>query len=89
MDDIYRNIEEYNPEKEHKILILFDDNIADMLSRVSGNPEKLSNHSLRTNYLFQVFWDKLKILTLNLLGTYSWCHHFRFHNIKFKPPTIP
>ena len=55
MDDIYRNIEEYNPEKEHKILILFDDNIADMLSRVSGNPEKLSNHSLRTNYLFQVF----------------------------------
>ena len=32
MDDIYKNIREYNPNKEHKILILFDDMIADMLS---------------------------------------------------------
>ena len=29
MDD---NIEEYNPNKEDKILILFDDRIADMVS---------------------------------------------------------
>ena len=32
MDDIYNNIEEYNPNKELEILILFDDVIADMLS---------------------------------------------------------
>ena len=32
MDDIYKNIEEYNPNKKRKILILFDDMIADMLS---------------------------------------------------------
>ena len=32
MDDIYENIEEYNPDKEHQILIAFDDLIADMLS---------------------------------------------------------
>ena len=25
MDDIYKNIEEYNPDKKHKILIVFDD----------------------------------------------------------------
>ena len=31
MDDIYKNIEEYNPNKKRKILILFD-MIADMLS---------------------------------------------------------
>ena len=30
MDPIYKNIEEYNPNK-HKILIVFDDMIADML----------------------------------------------------------
>ena len=30
MDDIYKNIEEYNPNKKHKILIVFDDLIADM-----------------------------------------------------------
>ena len=31
MDDIYKNIEEYNPNKKCKILIVFDDMIADML----------------------------------------------------------
>ena len=32
MDDIYKNIEEHNPNKKHKILIFFQDLIADMLS---------------------------------------------------------
>ena len=32
MDDIYKNIGKYNPNKKRKILILFDDMIADMLS---------------------------------------------------------
>ena len=32
MDDIYKNIEENNPNKKRKILIAFDDMIADMLS---------------------------------------------------------
>ena len=27
MDDIYKNIEEYNPNKKRKILIVFDDTI--------------------------------------------------------------
>ena len=31
MDYIYKNIEEYNPNKKRKILIVFDDIIADML----------------------------------------------------------
>ena len=31
MDDIYINIEEYNPNKKRKILIVFNDMIADML----------------------------------------------------------
>ena len=30
MDDTYKNIEEYNPNKKRKILIAFDDMIADM-----------------------------------------------------------
>ena len=32
MGNIYKNIEEYNPNKKRKILIVFDDMIADMLS---------------------------------------------------------
>ena len=38
MDDIYENIEEYNPNKKHKILIAFDDMIADMVSNEKPNP---------------------------------------------------
>ena len=37
MDDIYKNIEEYNPNKKQKILIVFDDMIADMLSNKNLN----------------------------------------------------
>ena len=32
MDVIYKNIEECNSNKKRKILIIFDDKIADMLS---------------------------------------------------------
>ena len=31
MYDVYKNIDEYNIDKEHKILIVFDDMIADMI----------------------------------------------------------
>ena len=37
MTDIYKNIEEYNPNKKHEILIIFDDIIADMLSNKKLN----------------------------------------------------
>ena len=32
MQDVYKNIEEYNPEKKRKVLIIFVDMIADMIS---------------------------------------------------------
>ena len=38
MDDIYKNIEEYIPNKKLKILIVFDDMIADMPSNRKLNP---------------------------------------------------
>ena len=31
MHDVYKNIDEYNPDKENKISIVFDDMIADMI----------------------------------------------------------
>ena len=37
MDDIYKNIEEYNPNKKRK-KNLFDDTIAEMLSNKKHNP---------------------------------------------------
>ena len=38
MDDIYRNTEEYNPNKKQKILIVFDGIIVDMLGNKKLNP---------------------------------------------------
>ena len=32
MQDVYENIEDYNPRKKRKILIVFDDMIADMIN---------------------------------------------------------
>ena len=38
MVDIYKNSEEYNPNKKSKILIAFDDMIAEMLNNKRLNP---------------------------------------------------
>ena len=38
IDDTYKNIEEYNPNKKRKILIIFDDLIADMFRNEKLNP---------------------------------------------------
>ena len=37
MDDIYKNVEENNPNKKRKILIVFGDMIADILSNKKLN----------------------------------------------------
>ena len=37
MQDVYKNIEEYNADKEHKIIIVFGDMIADMIDNKKLN----------------------------------------------------
>ena len=37
MQDVYKNIDEYNTDKERKILIVFDDMIADMINNKKLN----------------------------------------------------
>ena len=38
MCNVYKNINHYNPDKENKILIVFDDMIADMIQNKKLNP---------------------------------------------------
>ena len=38
MKDVYKNIEEYNLGKKRKVLIVFDDIIADMINNKKLNP---------------------------------------------------
>ena len=58
MDDIYKNIEEYNPSKKRKILIVFDDMIADMLSNKKLNSIVtelfIRGRKLKISYVFIV-----------------------------------
>ena len=56
MNDIYKNIEEYYPTKKRKILIVFDDMIADMLSNKNLNPI-LTELLIRARKMFQRFFD--------------------------------
>ena len=37
MHDVYENIDDYNPDKENKILVVFDDMIADMINNKKLN----------------------------------------------------
>ena len=38
MQDVYKNIEEYNSGEKRKVLIVFDDMIADMINNKKLNP---------------------------------------------------
>ena len=38
MQDVYKNIEDYNPRKNRKVLIAFNDMIADMINNKKLNP---------------------------------------------------
>ena len=38
MDDVYKNIDDYNPNRRRKILIVFDDMIADIMTNREFQP---------------------------------------------------
>ena len=71
MDDIYKNIEGCNPNKKRKILIIFDDMIADMLSNKTRNPTvtelSIRSRNLNISHVFiaQFYSDVPKIIRLN------------------------
>ena len=55
MDGIYKNIEDYNLNKKRKILIVFDDVIADMPSNKTINPQQLNYLLEEQNKIFFLF----------------------------------
>ena len=71
MDNIYKNIEEYNLNKKHKILIVFNDMIADMLTNEKLNPivTELLIRGRKLNislvFITQFYFPVSKNITLN------------------------
>ena len=54
IDDVYQNIDDYNPRRKRKILIVFDDMIADIM-----NKQKNLNH----NQIIAYYMQKIKYFT--------------------------
>ena len=73
MDHIYKNIKEHNPNKKRKILIVFDDIIADMLSNKKLNPivTKLFLRGRKLNislvFITKYYFALPKNITLNCM----------------------
>ena len=71
MQDVYKNIEDYNPIKKCKILIVFDDMIADMINNNKLNPivTELFNRGRKLNiyivFITQSYFKVPKDVRLN------------------------
>ena len=76
MDDVYENIEEYDPDKEHKTLIVFDDMVADMLSNQKLDPTvtKLLFGGRKLNIFFVFITQSLFIVPKKISRNYT--HYF-------------
>ena len=60
MDDVYNNIDDYNPNKRRKIFIMFDDMIADIMTnkKIQATIKKLFIRCRKLNIIFR-FQKKL------------------------------
>ena len=69
MQDVYKNIEDYNPIKKRKILIVFDDMIADIINKLNPIVTELFIRSRKLNisivFVTQSYFKVPKDVTLN------------------------
>ena len=84
MQDVYKKIENYNPGKKCKMLIVFDDMIADMISNKKLNPVVtelfIRGRKLNISIVFitQSYFKVPKVVRLNSP------HFFYYENSKQK-----
>ena len=72
MQDVYKNIDEYNPGKKCKILIVFDDMIADMINNKNLNSivtelfTRGRNLNISLDFITQSYFKVPKDVTFSL-----------------------
>ena len=77
MHDVYKNINYYNPDKENKILIVFDDVIADMINdkKLNSIITELFIRGRKLNislvFITQSYFKVLKDVRLNTTASRS------------------
>ena len=73
VDDVYENIDDYNPNREKKNLIVFDDMIADIMSNkkfqaaVKEFVIRCRKSKISLVFITQSYFSQLLFLSLNLL----------------------
>ena len=73
MDDVYENIDDYNPSRKRKILIVFDDMIADIMTnkkfhaKIGGLFERCRKLNISLVFIAQSCFTFLKDVSLNLV----------------------
>ena len=65
IDDIYENLEEYNPTKKRKVLIVFDDMIADMEAIVTEFYMKGRKFKVSVVFISKFYFKVFKTIRLN------------------------
>ena len=69
MQDVHKNIEDYNPIKKRKVLIIFDDMISDMINNNKLNPTGLFIRGRKLNisivFITQSYFKVPKDVRLN------------------------
>ena len=68
MDDIYKNVEKYNPNRKRKISIVFDDMTVDIISNKKLNPTATESLLRRKKTFFLVLLHSLILLFKKILG---------------------
>ena len=68
MDDIYKNVEKYNPNRKRKISIVFDDMTVDIISNKKLNPTATESFLRRKKTFFLVLLHSLILLFQKILG---------------------
>ena len=86
MQDVYKNIEEYNIGKKRKILIVFDDMIADMinnLKKLSSVVTELFVSGIKINisiaFIIQSYFEGSKDFKLNSPHFLSWKFQIKYN----------
>ena len=80
-DDIYKNIEEYNPNKELKILIVFDDMMPDMISNKKQSNSNWTVYQRRKSKHFSCFYYTILFFCTKKSWT-KFCTLFYYKNYK-------
>ena len=68
MDDIYKNVEKYNPNRKRNISVVFDDMTADIIRNKKLNPTVTELFLRRKKTFFLVLLHSLILLFQKILG---------------------